>query len=296
MKKSIIFIMLLTFTLSACEKAYQETNSKSPNDLDSHLVTLRVTGFEQIPFGNYVQQTKATTSVSEICSRLNFAVFLGDEKVKAVSQTKTDQNFGTVELSLGNGTYQIVVLAHNCTGAATITLPTKITFPNNIVSDTFFYYGTLTVDGEAVSMDLELQRAVAMVRFIISDNIPQNVTQMKFYYTGGSSTFDAKTGYGCVNSKQTVKFDIGADMRGKPAQFEVFTLPHDETGTLKLTVTALDANGATVEEQVFEDVNVRRNYITQYTGNFFSGSSSSSGQAFVLKANSEWQGQQEVSY
>ena len=294
MKKALVFLLLFSLLLIGCEKAYDEDGVKSVSD--ERKVTLRVLDFEQFPFGEYVQETKASTALKNLCTRMNFAVFKNDEKLKSVNQVSTDAGFGTVELSLADGQYEVVVIAHNCAGNATLTQLDKITFPSNVVSDTFYYYGELTVSGEAVEMDLELKRAVAMVRFVLSDAMPENVSQMKFYYTGGSSTFDARSGYGCVNSKQTVKFDVTSDMKGKSSQFEVFTLPHDETGTLKLTVTALDANGSTVEERVFENVSVRRNYITQYTGNFFTGSQSSDGQRFTLKGDGEWKGQSDVGY
>ena len=43
-----------------------------------------------------------------------------------------------------------------------------------------------------------------MFRLVLTDEeIPATVAKLKFYYTGGSSTFSPRDGYGCVNSKQT---------------------------------------------------------------------------------------------
>ena len=88
--------------------------------------------------------TRAATDITELCSRLNIALFDADgTKVKTVAQKEGDASYGTVGLSLAAGTYQLVVIAHNCEGSATITSTEKVTFPNNKVTDTFYYYGDL---------------------------------------------------------------------------------------------------------------------------------------------------------
>jgi len=67
-------------------------------------------------------------------------------------------------------------------------------FPNNKVTDTFYYYGDLVVTTEVQSYDLTLTRAVAMFRLVLTDDeMPSNVAKMKFYYLGGSSSTIALT-------------------------------------------------------------------------------------------------------
>ena len=83
-------------------------------------------------------------------------------------------------------------------------------------------------------------------------------------------------------------------MKGKPSTFEVYTFPHQETGTLKMTVTAEDSQKAKIMERVFEDVPIQRNVITQMSGEFFSGSAS--GQAITLQADDAWAGLNELTY
>ena len=163
-----------------------------------------------------------------------------------------------------------------------------MTFPNNKVTDTFYYYGDLVVTSEVQSYDLTLTRAVAMFRMVLTDeDIPSTVTKFKFYYTGGSSTFSPSAGYGCVNSKQTEIRTFAEDV----TTFDIFTLPHTEEDVLtKLTVTALDANDNTVKERIFENIPVTRNQITRYTGSFFGngGSGGSSDGTFRLTADPDW--------
>ena len=288
---SLIEYMFIALTLlvAACEKPIlDEEDAVTRKEAN---VILHMTQYEQEAFGNSGNRatTRTATGITELCSRLNIAIFDDDgTKVKTVAQKEGDASFGTVALTLAAGTYQLVVIAHNGEGSATITSTEKVTFPNNKVTDTFYYYGDLVVTSEVQSYDLTLTRAVAMFRMVLTDEeIPSTVTKFKFYYTGGSSTFSPSAGYGCVNSKQTEIRTVADGV----TTFDIFTLPHTEEDVLtKLTVTALDANDNTVKERVFENVPVTRNQITRYTGSFFGsgGSGQTSDGTFRLTADPDW--------
>ena len=285
--KKYMFIAL-TLLVAACEKPIlDKENAVTRKEAN---VILHMTQYEQEAFDNSGNRaaTRAATDITELCSRLNIAIFDdGGTKVKTVAQKEGDASFGTVALTLAAGTYQLVVIAHNGEGSATITSTEKVTFPNNKVTDTFYYYGDLVVTSEVQSYDLTLTRAVAMFRMVLTDDeIPSTVTKFKFYYTGGSSTFSPSAGYGCVNSKQTEIRPVTDD-----GLYEIFTLPHTEEDVLtKLTVTALDANDNTVKERIFENIPVTRNQITRYTGSFFGngGSGQTSDGTFRLTADPDW--------
>ena len=278
MKKILFFALALLLT--GCEKPIlSEEDIVSTQDAN---VILHFKQYEQESF------TRAATDITELCSRLNIAIFDADgTKVKTVAQKESDAGYGTVALTLAPGTYQLVVIAHNGEGSATITSTEKVTFPNNKVTDTFYYYGDLVVTTEVQSYDLTLTRAVAMFRLVLTDEeMPSNVAKLKFYYLGGSSTFSPKDGYGCVNSKQTEIRPVSDD-----GIYEIFTLPHTEDDVLtKLTVTALDQNDNIIKEKVFENVPVTRNQATRYTGSFFGsgGSGGSSDGTIRLTADPDW--------
>lgn len=279
MKK--LFFVLLAVLLAACEKPYQEVSEEKP--AEGANVILHMVQFEQIAF------SRASTDVTELCSRLNVSIFSDDgTKIQNVAQKAADAGFGTVALTIPAGTYKLVVIAHNGEGSATITSTEKVTFPNNKVTDTFYYYGDLVVTGEKQTYDLALTRAVAMFQLVLTDEeIPSNVARMKFYYTGGSSTFSPVEGYGCVASKQTELRTVSDGVK----TFDIYTMPHSEKDELtKLTVTALDANDNVVKEQVFENIPITRNQITRYSGSFFGsgGDAHSAASAFRMTANPDW--------
>ena len=290
MKIKIRFLFLSVFSvlLAACEKPIVSEASASGQS-EAGNVVLRFAMYEQSGF----DVTRGATDITEVCSRLNIAVFTpGGDKVKTVSQKQDDASYGTVELSLPAGSYRVVVIAHNGDGSATITSEEKVTFANNKVTDTFYYDGELTVGSERQVYDLTLLRAVAMFRMVITDEeIPAGVSKFKFYYLGGSSTFSPKLGYGCVQSKQTEIRAVNDE-----GIYEIYTMPHTEDDVLtKLTVTAQDANDNTICERVFENIPITRNQVTRYTGSFFTSGGATGGNGvqggdFRLMANPEWDG------
>ena len=268
----------------ACEKPVLDEAPTPPDGGEANVIL----HFSQNESGQGWGATRGATDITELCDRLNIAIFDADgTKVKTIAQKRDDASYGTVALSLVAATYKLVVIAHNGDGSATITSEEKVTFPNNKVTDTYYYYGDLVVGAERQSYDLTLTRAVAMFRLVLTDeSIPSNVAKLKFYYLGGSSTFSPKDGYGCVNSKQTEIRPVSTD-----GIYEIYTLPHTEEDVLtKLTVTALDANDNIIKERVFENVPIVRNQVTRYTGSFFgSGGGGETGSGdFRMTADPDW--------
>jgi len=292
--KHYISIFILALLAAACEKPiFDEERASSGSVADAQAnVTLHFSPYEQQAF------TRAATPLTDQCTRLSVAIFTADgTKAKAITQKQTDAGFGTAALTLQAGTYKIVAIAHSSTeGNATITSPEKVTFANNKLTDTFYYYGTLTVGTDPIEETLEMTRCVAMLRLTLTDPLSDNISRLKFYYTGGSSTFSPATGYGCVNSKQT-EYRYTTDDQDMPVSvYELYTMPHEQQDVLKLTVTALDASGSEVGEVTMDNIPVTRNKITTWQGALFSGSgtggeggtSSSGGISITL--DTEWDG------
>ena len=280
--RNLCLLVLSLVLLTGCEKTMlDEQSSKQDGN-----VVLKLSLYEQIPFS-----TRSLQDIRQLCTRVNVAFFQNGTKVKTVSQKADDASFGTVSLTLDAGVYQVVVIAHNCSGSATISSAEKVTFPSNVVTDTFYYEGELTVASSQDTYELVLQRPVAMFRLQLTDVLPSNAHKIRFYYTGGSSTFNPSTGFGCVNSRQTVMMDIEDGQQ----VFEVYTFPHELNDFLKITVTIYDSGENILKEQVFEQVPVTVDQITIFTGSFFGGSGGGGGggnpnapSGITMKADGDW--------
>ncbi len=282
--------LMSVFILVACEKPMVEADGESGESAGGDgkcVLSINASQLENFMFEEAGGGNRSIKPLGDVCARVSFVIFNGDEKVKTVNQKSTDKDFGKASVSLDKGTYTLVVIAHNGTGNPTFTSPEEIKFPDNKVTETFYYCGNVDVDGTQ-DYDITLKHAVAMFRLTMNDATPQGVKRMKFYYTGGSSTFDAVAGYGCVNSKQTEYRDVTADAYEGSSSYEVYTFPHSDGRTLKMDVSALSSDGTTVMySKTFDDVSVVVNQITEYVGSFY-GENPDGGRGFNVTVDDSW--------
>ena len=272
-------LAILATMMCSCQKFSSESEKISAKSEDNN-VALNLT---------------KTELVKTVCKKVSFAFFKVDEKIGTLSQTTDDEDFGSLHLSLSPGVYRVVAIGHNGTGNCTISSPEKITFTNNKLTDTFYYYGTLEAkEGENESHSITLRRGVAMFRLHIKDEIPSNAKRIQFYYTGGSSTFNAVTGYGCVNSKQTETFDLKPEQK----EYEVFTFPHSDDKKLKMTISILNETGFVIASTTFDDVIIKKNYITKYSGKLFTENpgGETSNIEIDFEFDPEWAGENKVEF
>lgn len=262
--RNLVFLAILL--LLSCEKAFVDVDdgagqTPATSKLEGNLI-VSISEIEQLPFSDY-----SRAAIADVCTRVNFAVYnMAGTRVKQINQQWGQANYGTAAFQLDEGEYQLVVVAHGSNGNPTMTDPTKIRFTNaQGFTDTFLYNGNVTIGAESQTLALTLRRITSLCRFVVTNDFPYNVKKMRFYYTGGSGAFNAATGFGSVNSKQEVKFDVTTGQK----QFDLYTIPHTAEATIHLQVTALDAVDDVVREREF-DVPLAQNQITTYSVPFFS--------------------------
>ncbi len=287
---SVVFTLTMicaTFVLLSCEKPITLEDGET-DDVEGNL-RVNVYEIEKAPFANLTR-----TAVSDVCTRLNFAIYdEGGSRLKQVNQTSDKSGFGQCAFQLEEGTYQLVVVGHSANGNPTMTNLGKIQFTNSTgYTDTFLCYGEVNIGEEPVELNISMDRIVALCRFVVTDDIPAEVKKLQFYYTGGSGAFNAVTGMGCVNSKQTVTYDV-ATVSEK--QFDLYTFLHEPSDNIVLTVTALDASGNELHSRQF-DVPMQQNHITWLSGAFFDGSGSSSTSITGVTVNTNWDGETHLTF
>lgn len=271
-------LLMLVATLTSCEKFALDDSGTNSHDANANVIihvsvaknnsTGTRSGEEDFgdeETGNEDGLDEGDEEVEgkpleDYCSRLSIAIFDGEEKVKTLN-LKAEDGYKDIGINLEAGKYRMVAIGHNGSGNCTISSPEKVKFYKNKMTDTFFYYGTFNVrDGEDTDDYILLKRAVAQFKVHISDaTIPAEAHSIKFYYTGGSSTLDAVTGYGCVQSRQTETFKLQEGER----DYSVYTFPREENKGLKMTINILDADAQSIKEYSKEGVPVKCNNITQ---------------------------------
>lgn len=271
-------LLMLVATLTSCEKFALEDSGTNSHDANANVIvhvsvaknnsTGTRSGEEDFGDEETGDEDELDEGDEEVegkpledyCSRLSIAIFDGEEKVKTLN-LKAEDGYKDIGINLEAGKYRMVAIGHNGSGNCTISSPEKVKFYKNKMTDTFFYYGTFNViDGEDTDDYILLNRAVAQFKVHITDaTIPAEAHSIKFYYTGGSSTLDAVTGYGCVQSRQTETFKLQEGER----DYSVYTFPREENKGLKMTINILDADAQSIKEYSKEGVPVKCNNITQ---------------------------------
>ena len=253
--------------------------------------------------GNVVLTFEPTTrdftraAMDAYFSKLNIQVFdaVGNKVLdKMKTQTKDDADFGTVHCKLSAGRYTVVAVGHSSSVSATIKSPEAVQFTasdGKKLTDTFCHCSVIDVGDDGAKFSLEMFRAVAMVQFCFTDDegeLPVNFSRVRIDYTGGSANFNPTTMQGITRSTQSeLRTTNGIHV------YQVFTFPYlSDTGSLKMTVTALDVDGTTIRTRQFDDVPVTRNRITTFEGDFFGeGDGQFSQSDFSFYIHADWDGE-----
>lgn len=269
----IVFVLLLT----ACEK-----------------VVLDDDGGTRLHFVPTTADTRGTVAIGDYFSRLAVQLFDADgQKVWSQSKTQTrdDDDFGTLNVGMKAGTYTVVAVGHSSPVTPTIksTEMVQFTAKDGVKnSDTFCHYGTVTIDEDGGYHELRMNRMTAMVTFEFTDaDMPTAFQQLKIEYTGGSANFNPTTSEGCTKSNQS-------EMRQAPAtRYAVFTFPYMAAdGKLKVTLSAIDASQNILTTKVLSNVPVMRNRITRCTGVLFGeGDFDIKQTTFGITVNTDWDGE-----
>ena len=228
-------------------------------------------------------------------SKLNIMLFTDEyERVydKVKTQTKDDEDWGTLSLSLPAGTYWVVAVGHSSKKSATIKSPEVVQFTasdGEKLTDTFCHCSQIVVDEEEKQFDLEMYRAGAMIQLHFTDeDFPVNFSHVKMDYTGGSANFNPQTLEGITKSTQSEKRTANGIQI-----YQAFTFPYmSVTGSIKMTITALNIDGDVIRQRTFENIPIARNRITTYTGDFFGegdGEFTMSDFSFLIHA--DWDGE-----
>lgn len=294
--KKFILLAALAMIMASCEKPILGEDGKSKGDGNVTLVFSANNG--DITRGS--ARRAATQNLALHFTKLNVQVFdaWGEKAFSTMkTQTSDDSEFGHLTCQLEAGTYTVVAVGHSSIKSATIKSPQMVQFTasdGEKLTDTFCYCGQIEVGNEELQQTFAMQRVAAMVQLKLTDeDVPESFTKMTIGYTGGSANFNPTTFEGTTKSTQSEN-----RTKSDTSTYQVFTFPYlAETGTLKMTVTAYDAQGNTLRQRVFDAVPVTRNRITTYTGQFFDGTDGNFTQtAFGFSVNGDWNGEDNYTF
>lgn len=286
----VMVMLLAAVLLCGCEKAVLPEGETSGTVAGN--VTLRFSTTNSDPL------TRAS-AMSMYITKLNVQLF--DENGQKVfsqvkTQTKDDEDFGTLSVELAEGVYTVVAVGHSSARSATIKSPEVVQFTaqdGEKLTDTFCHVSTIEV-GEETAFTLPLYRATAMVQLHLTDaSLPNNLWYIKADYTGGSANVNPTTLEGITKSSQSER-RITNDLH----LHQFFTFPYmATTGTLRMTVSATTSDGTVLRQRTFDAVPVARNRITTYEGELFGDGEWTATEAdFSFLIHADWEGEEHYTF
>ena len=241
------FSLLALFALTSCEKAIDPEVAKKNDD------------------GNVVVEFRGYGSAEKVA----LMAFTTDGS-RALSKVKTGVPTEPLNLSLTPGDYVLVAVAHSSDVTPTLKSPQQVQFnarDGRKLTDTYCLAMPYTVEhDQPVSVEMPLRHATAAVRFRLADELPDDVTALRFDYSGGSANVNPSTLEGCTKSNQSELRPVV-----QPQEYVIYTFPYMAAdGVLKITVCCLDAHGSVVQQATLGNVSVVRGKVTTIDGCLFS--------------------------
>ena len=249
------------------------------------------TGWEQktitFTFGDMLTQhamTRADVTELDLTDLWMFD-FVGDELQQTVHQSKTDQGFGVLSASMDYGEHTLYFVASRGTTPTTDTDAQTITWVKP--SDTFWATATVTVSpSSASSQAVTLSRVATRLRITVNDEVPAEaskfiITPSQWYYginyTDGSGI--------SPSSNQPREVSIPSSYIGTSGQLAIaiFGFVPSADWHTDITATLKASDESTLGQVMLEDVVLKRNITTAYSGGILGTS-----KAFTLTADDAW--------
>ena len=280
-KKAILFFAVMSSILTSCnsEQSVETAPVMAP-------VTVRVSDFSVME--DDFSATRAATPVLgyEGVKILTLAFYDGTTEVYKATQLRDDNTtyttFGEFSCSLPLGSYTMLVLGYGGTTPLTLTSATAAVYDGIRVRDTFSATQAVSVTNtDALELSATLNRLVAGLAVVSTDNRPATVTQIRTTVSAGSNAFNPSTGIATANAGLVNTVAVSGSGPVNPITYLFLTA--DEQ-TVSVTVDALNANNEIITTHTINNVPLKRNRRTRLTGALFSAPAASN--SFTV--NGDW--------
>lgn len=232
----------------------------------------------------------ADKELSDLCSRIEYAVFTNEETpvlVKHRQYTTSDLDFGIVYDSLPKGNYTFCFLAH-MSEVATLS-GTILAFDK--VSDSFYSKLEANIEwAEVVNEDITLERIISQIQFKATDTVPGQIKKVDMAISGWPDRLNLFTGKGVINTiEQNLSHLFTPEEIGKEGMthsFYTYLPPDGEKITVRLSATG--KNDELIRTRNIRNITPEANKVIRYSGRLYSLSESDNTFEITILNNGEW--------
>jgi hypothetical protein len=276
-KLSIGLAAAMMLSMLSCTSDEQQT--AKPVSMELKTITFT--------FGDMLTQhamTRADVTELDLTDLWMFD-YVGEEMQQTVHQSNTDEGFGVLSASMGYGEHTLYFVASRGTTPTADTNAQTITWVKP--SDTFWATATVNVSpSSASSQSVSLSRVATRLRITVNDEVPVGaakfvITPAQWYYG-----IDYTTGSGIAPSaNQPREVNIPSSYIGTSGQLAIaiFGFVPSVDWQTSITASLKASDESTLGQVTLEDVSLRKNITTAYSGGILGTS-----KTFTLTADDVW--------
>ena len=278
MKKYFFIAAAMLLAATSCTNESVETEVKNNAEQVTAPVTVRVNDFsittEDMPSGGGVTRAAQNVTNYNAVKAIDLAFYSGETEVYKHTQLRTDNTtyttFGNFSCNLPVGTYTMVAIARgNFTGDEfTLTSPTAAGYTSERVRETFCATQSVTVTLTGANVSVTLNRVMAKLQVLSTDNRPAGVSKIRTTYAAGGKSFNPTTGLATVNNGFSLTNTPSAAV-GSAIRVESFLFLATDEQTMNITLEVLDTDENVLFTRVVPNVPMKRNRCTILRGALF---------------------------
>jgi len=267
----------LMLSMSACTS--DEPQNEHPTGWEQKTITFT--------FGDVItQHTMTRADVTELdLTDLWMFDYVGGELQQTVHQSNTDEDFGVLSASMGYGEHTLYFVASRGTTPTTDTDAKTITWVKP--SDTFWATATVTVSPSSESSKaVTLSRVATRLRITVNDEVPVGAAKFVIIPSQWYYGINYTDGNGIApSSNQPREVNIPSSYIGTSGQLAIaiFGFVPSADWQTDITATLKASDESTLGQVTLEDVALKRNITTAYSGGILGTSKD-----FTLTADDTW--------
>ena len=213
-------------------------------------------------------------------TRLDIAIIPANssQNIQYVHQSDaTQSDFGSATLRLPIGKYKMVAIASKVKGEVNIVSAEKVTFPEDEKLDDMAYVcKDIEVKSGSNTFNCQLERAISLLKFQSSDNLPVGFSKIEASLVGNvSRVFNPTTGYGVVDAGGNThnrSWSLANAKSGKVG-LSIYVFLASEKETIQADLKIYNTDNEVAKALHFDQVILQQNHVTTYTGPLFTSGS-----------------------
>lgn len=293
MKKHLMMAAIVLLAATGCTNECVET--EVANQKATAPVTVRVNDFsittEEMPSGGGTTRSAVNPASYDGVGAIDLAFYSGGTEVFKTTQIKSDgttySTFGEFSCNLPVGNYTMVVIGRGYFDGDvfTLTSPTAAGYTSERARETFVKTQAVNItSADPVNLSATLNRIIAQVRIISTDNRVEGVSKIRTTYSAGGKSFNPTTGLATSNTGFNLTNTPSAAV-GATIDVGSFVFLATDEQTVNITIEVLDTNEDVMFTKYVANVPLKRNRQTVLSGPLFTSTAITSS---AFQVETDW--------